>query len=294
MSLPSYATAFTAEPLPQTMIFFGLDNTLFDHTYSLYNAMFAVQRIFNLYKYPLKDLVHAYDKALNHVYNRYLQNEIKYEDQAAEKIKLFAKAFGLRHDPQSIKEFREIYREAYQENRRAMPGSIEALTKLREDGYRTAIITNGPTEQQIEKAKAIGVYDLVEQVITSEEACHPKPDYRIFQYAMEKLEVSPEYAYMVGDSVDCDIDGAIEAGITPILYDPCSERSSQVSFGEQVTVIRSFGELHRSLILSDSNLSQPLSAYIHQHADFQSFSQAIENFCQAVEKTIDPELVLGL
>ncbi|KAF9764570.1 hypothetical protein IL306_002788 [Fusarium sp. DS 682] len=248
MSLPSSNMTFTREFILRPMVFFDLDNTLFDHQYSLYHAMFAVQFKFSLNQYSLKELADAYNKALNVVYDKYLRKEITREGSAVEKVRLFTKTLGREErDPHRIKEFRELYQAAYQENRRAIPGSIEALTQLRKDGYRTAIITNGPTKQQIDKAKTIGVYDLVERIITSEEAGHTKPDVQIFEYAMEKLEISPECAYMVGDSVECDTKGAIDADMVPILYDSCSKGSSQTLFGEQVAAIRSFDELPTQL-----------------------------------------------
>jgi HAD superfamily hydrolase (TIGR01549 family) len=159
-------------------------------------------------------------------------------------------SLGLKEpDSQRIEHFRDVYKTAYRKNRSAMPGSIRTLTRLRENGYRTAIITNNQTDNQVEKARAIGVLDLVECITTSEEVGHRKPDVRIFQYALEKLEVKPYCAYMVGDPVEADIKGAIKAGITPILYAPSSNSSLEVLFEREVPVIRHFDQLHMVLVL---------------------------------------------
>ncbi|EWG50693.1 hypothetical protein FVEG_16677 [Fusarium verticillioides 7600] len=136
-----------------------------------------------------------------------------------------------------------MYRAFSKTNREATPGSIQTLRRLRDNGYRTAIITNGPTGSQIEKAKAIGVFDLVECLIASEEAGHPKPDVRIFQYAMQKLRANTKNVYMVGDSVKADVKGALDANITPILYSPSSNKSLEMFFGREVSVIRHFDQL---------------------------------------------------
>jgi FMN phosphatase YigB (HAD superfamily) len=78
------------ESHPVTMVFFDLDNTLFDHKHSLYQAMSAVRQISPLlHDIPLKVLIEKYNEALNHAYDRYLRNEIAYEDQDAEKVKPF-------------------------------------------------------------------------------------------------------------------------------------------------------------------------------------------------------------
>ncbi|PCD44711.1 hypothetical protein AU210_000167 [Fusarium oxysporum f. sp. radicis-cucumerinum] len=250
-----------SQPLP-TMVFFDLDNTLFNHQHSLYSAISAAQRISPLLQeIPLKVLAEKYNETLNHVYDRYLRNETAHQDQDAEKVKLFFKSLGLEEpDSQHIEHFRNVYKTAYRKNRSALPGSIQTLRRLRDNGYRTAIITNGPTESQIEKVKAIGVFDLVERVITSQEVGHPKPDVRIFQYALEKLEVQPHCAYMIGDSVEADIKGAVNAKITPILYSPSSNTSLEVLYGKIIPVIRQFDQLPMALELRPLDLSLAVSA----------------------------------
>nr|RBQ94401.1 hypothetical protein FVER53263_21121 [Fusarium verticillioides] len=246
MELPPSDDLFTAEPqLAPTMIFLDLDNTLFDHRQSLKYALAAVQSIIpSLREITSDDLAEKYNEALNHVYGRYLRNEIADEDQNAEKVKLFFKSLDLEEpDSECIACFRSVYKRIYRTNREATPGSIQTLRRLRDNGYRTAIITNGPTGSQIEKAKAIGVFDLVECLIASEEAGHPKPDVRIFQYAMQKLRANTKNVYMVGDSVKADVKGALDANITPILYSPSSNKSLEMFFGREVSVIRHFDQL---------------------------------------------------
>ncbi|KAI1018502.1 hypothetical protein LB503_005588 [Fusarium chuoi] len=246
MPLPPSGNLFTIESQPtRTMVFFDLDNTLFNHRQSIYSAMSAVRTVLPLPReIPLDVLVDKYNEALDHVYDQYLRNEIAHEDQDSVKVKLFFKSLDLEEpDSECIVRFRSVYKRIYRANRRAMPGSIETLRSLRKNGYRTAIITNGPTEIQVEKAKAIGVFDLVDCIITSQDAGHPKPDVRIFQYALEKLEVEPDDAYMVGDSVKADIKGALDAKITPILHYPASNSSLKVLFGREIPVIRQFDQL---------------------------------------------------
>jgi putative hydrolase of the HAD superfamily len=228
----------------RTMVFFDLDNTLFDHEKSLNYAMALVRTRFPLPReIPVDVLVEKYNKALNNVYDKYLQKEIRYEQKDAEKVNLFFGLLGLPEpDNDGVARFRSVYKEGYRMSRKAMPGSIEVLRNLRQKGYRTAIITNGPTESQIAKAKDTGVFDLVERVITSEEAGYPKPDVRIFHYAMQELSVNTKNMYMVGDSVEADVKGTLDVKITPILYSPSSDSSSKVLFEREISVIRQFDQ----------------------------------------------------
>ena len=47
-----------------------------------------------------------------------------------------------------------------------------------------------------------------------------KPDPRIFAIALERLGVAAEHTIHVGDTPAADVDGAIAAGVTPVLVDP--------------------------------------------------------------------------
>ncbi|KAG5765315.1 hypothetical protein H9Q72_006612 [Fusarium xylarioides] len=246
-SVPSFDTRLRewSRRFRKTMVFFDLENTLFDHQKALNYAMALVRSKFPpLRDIPVDVLVEKYNKALNIVYDKYLRKEIPYGEQDAEKVNLFFRILDLAEpDSDGIARFRSVYKEGYRMNRNAMPGSIQTLRSLRQNGYRTAIITNGPTESQIEKAKDIGVFNLVERVITSEEVGHPKPDVRIFQYAIQELTVDTKNVYMVGDSVEADVKGALDAKITPILYSPTSNKSSEVFYGREISVIRHFDQL---------------------------------------------------
>ena len=46
-----------------------------------------------------------------------------------------------------------------------------------------------------------------------------KPDIAIFRAALQRAGVRPEEAVHIGDSVHADVEGALNAGISPILLD---------------------------------------------------------------------------
>jgi HAD superfamily hydrolase (TIGR01549 family) len=103
----------------------------------------------------------------------------------------------------------------------ATKGSIETLTRLKELGYRIAIITNGLKEEQEDKVEAIGVRGLVDRVITSEAVGCCKPNRRIFEYVLKELGVAPSRGlYMVADSAKEDMMGALSVGLIAALYSP--------------------------------------------------------------------------
>jgi putative hydrolase of the HAD superfamily len=227
------------------VVFFDLDGTLFDHYHSLRLAISALQKKYTvLAEKNIEELVDQYNVALQRAYDAYLDKVITYEEADIRKIHLFFASLGLPEPSlDEVQEFRDAYKAVYRENRRATPGSIEALVRLREHGYRIAIITNGQVEDQAAKAKAIGILHLTDRIITSEETGYRKPDRRIFQYAIEQLGASLDTTCMVGDSADSDIKGALDAQLAVIMYSPTAQNHQRLLFGQQIPVIRHMAQL---------------------------------------------------
>jgi HAD superfamily hydrolase (TIGR01509 family) len=98
--------------------------------------------------------------------------------------------------------------------RRIGAGVREALERLRDAGFRLAVVSNseGTIEQMLVE---IGLRELMATVVG-----FTKPDPRIFALALERLGVAPGEALMVGDSPSADVDGAHAAGIRAALIDP--------------------------------------------------------------------------
>lgn len=85
---------------------------------------------------------------------------------------------------------------------------------------KVAIITNGSTQRQ--KAKIINTHlnNCFDIIIISEEVGFSKPDKRIFELALNRLNVQPEAALFVGDDIEKDIGGCQNANIKGIWFNP--------------------------------------------------------------------------
>ena len=69
-------------------------------------------------------------------------------------------------------------------------------------------------------------------MLTSAEAGYRKPHPRIFEIAVERLNVPPHRALFVGDSYEDDVTGARNAGLQALLLDregKAEERRERVS-----------------------------------------------------------------
>jgi putative hydrolase of the HAD superfamily len=101
---------------------------------------------------------------------------------------------------------------------------------------KVAIITNGSTQRQKAKIINTNLNSCFEIIIISEEVGFSKPDNRIFELALNKLNVQPEAALFVGDDIEKDIGGCQIANMKGIWFNPQMIKND--------TVIKPYAEIH--------------------------------------------------
>jgi putative hydrolase of the HAD superfamily len=97
------------------------------------------------------------------------------------------------------------------------PYANEILQYLANKNYQLHLITNGFEKTQRSKLKSSGLDKYFKEVITSEGSSSLKPNKEIFDYAFQKTGARPEESIMLGDSIEVDIIGAIQAGIDQVF-----------------------------------------------------------------------------
>ncbi|MFI8708636.1 HAD family hydrolase [Bacillus sp. NPDC077411] len=101
---------------------------------------------------------------------------------------------------------------------------------------KVAIITNGLTQRQKSKIINTNLNSCFDIIIISEEVGFSKPDKRIFELALNKLNVQPEDVLFVGDDIEKDIGGCQNANIKGIWFNP--------HMIENDTEIKPYAEIH--------------------------------------------------
>lgn len=101
---------------------------------------------------------------------------------------------------------------------------------------KVAIITNGLTQRQKAKIMNSNLDSCFDIIIISEEVGFSKPDKRIFELALNKLNVQPEDVLFVGDDIEKDIGGCQNANIKGIWFNP--------HMIENDTEIKPYAEIH--------------------------------------------------
>ena len=111
------------------------------------------------------------------------------------------------------------------------PGLVGWMRQLKAKGITVAVGTNMTAYIQYKKLEQLGVADLIQWMVTSEEAGVEKPDPGFYRLCLEKCGCCPEECLFVGDSRDCDAVGPLQAGMQAVLFDPQGKETDQADSG---------------------------------------------------------------
>jgi putative hydrolase of the HAD superfamily len=99
------------------------------------------------------------------------------------------------------------------------PKTEDTLGQLVKKRVKMALLTNGAADVQWEKIKRFGLDRYFPVCLIEGEVGFGQPDPRVFKMALNKLAVTPEQTWMVGDDLARDISGAQTSGIFSIWFD---------------------------------------------------------------------------
>lgn len=116
-------------------------------------------------------------------------------------------------------EIRQRYAEI-DRNFTLFPDAKDAVREIADAGYQIGLITN-ITDDPAEILEEAGLKQHFKSITASCVTGCEKPDRRIFQAALDSMEVTPRQAVHVGDQLLADVRGAMEAGMNAVLLDRC-------------------------------------------------------------------------
>lgn len=130
------------------------------------------------------------------------------------------------------------YWDAFLNTMKLRPFVNEFLDTALQKGCRIAVITDLTAGIQFEKIKKFGIQNKIHFIITSEEAGAEKPDPRIYQLALEKLKAEKSLSIMIGDSMEKDVLGARQFGMSACLFGRHEGENEQTeSFQELLNIL---------------------------------------------------------
>jgi putative hydrolase of the HAD superfamily len=98
----------------------------------------------------------------------------------------------------------------------AYPEVAGVLGTLRDAGVRLVVVSNWDVSLH-ERLAETGLAPLVDAAVASAELGVAKPDPAIFAHALGLVGAGADAAWHVGDSVAADVEGALAAGVRPVL-----------------------------------------------------------------------------
>lgn len=110
-----------------------------------------------------------------------------------------------------------------------LPGSDEALEKLRDAGYLLGVVSSAGYPPFVELAlELVGLRPFFNEVITTADEGIYKSNPEIYRRAVERLGAKPEEAVHVGDHPAFDIDVARKAGLATIWLTSHAQRTATI------------------------------------------------------------------
>ena len=120
--------------------------------------------------------------------------------------------------------------------------TLEVLEKLKEK-YKLALLSNGSSTVQHNKIDHVGIEKYFDAVVVSGDVGIHKPDPKLFEYTLEKLNVKADEALMIGDVFSTDILGAVRAGIKTVWLVEDEERPAFAYKGYRIRNLKELYEI---------------------------------------------------
>jgi len=227
-------------------VIFDLDDTITDFM-SAADAAFvrAFGDIAEEQGVDISGLHQRYMGLFEEYYTLHLEGHINLDEFRAYRFSRAFEMVGLPVDDEFL-DLTVDFQTYYDQELRTFPGACEVIREL-DKVYPLGLITNGPTDAQWRKIDKFRLSEVFEVILVSGQLGIAKPDPRIFDVALEGLRVAPEEAVMVGNSLQHDHQGAINAGIRFIWANHTGNELPE-GWPEPDHEVRSFAELKQLLI----------------------------------------------
>lgn len=202
-------------------VFFDLDRTLWDFDR---NSVLVLREMYHdhlaqLQQFTEDEFVASYIEINEVAWEQYRSGQIPKDELRWVRFYRTLDRFDIQ-DRAMADRLGHQYVERSPYQRGLVPGSLEILEYLSNKGYVLHILTNGFEEIQHIKVRETGIGKYIRELITSESVGFQKPHPNLFAAAKLRAGIPEHHAFMVGDDLEVDIEGAQAAGMTGIYFNP--------------------------------------------------------------------------
>jgi putative hydrolase of the HAD superfamily len=209
-------------------VFFDLDHTLWDFEKNSKDTMWQLFQRFRLSGRGISDFDAFYEVFHQHnekLWSRFRKGFIRREELRWKRMWHTLLDFSVA-DTQLANELSAAYLEILPTQRFLIPDAAEVVAYCASK-YTLHIITNGFDATQRQKLYNCGLHTYFNQIISSEKSNSIKPNKEIFDFAKAVSGANDSPCIMIGDALEIDIAGAMNAGWDAIYFNPHQIAHSQ-------------------------------------------------------------------
>jgi len=201
-------------------IFFDLDRTLWDFWKNSAETLIEMVNKFSLHEivHDSSEFIERYNYYNDRLWDYYRLGRIRKIQLRPERFRLLLKEYGIT-DRKLTGELSRYYLNISPAKTALIPHALELLEYLVKD-YSLYILSNGFYDVQLTKMINSGISRYFRKLFTSDRIGYAKPDTRMFEYAIKSVNARKEESLMVGDNEIVDIEGARNAHIDQVLFNP--------------------------------------------------------------------------
>lgn len=208
-------------------VFMDLDNTLYSYQPADEAGMTAIySKLQTMYSLSKKELEDSFLQA-----RREIKEQLGSVASAHSRLLYFQcmlEILGLNTQVYLSLDLEQTYWRAYLRHSQLFDGVKNFLYELRAHNIKSVIITDLTAQIQFRKLIHFNIDGLIDYVVSSEEAGSDKPNKEIFMLALKKVDCKPDEVWMIGDSMEKDIQGAMSLGIIAMHKTDANRKVSDV------------------------------------------------------------------
>ncbi len=208
-------------------LFFDLDHTLWDfetNSKEVLHELFITYRLPEMVTEDFDGFFTAYSFHNKRLWDRYHHGFIKQDELKWKRMWHALLEFKI-GDEKLAKQLSTSFLELLPQKTALFPYTFEILEYLTKKEYKLHLITNGFEKTQWAKISNANIAQYFTEIITSESANSLKPKKEIFDYAITKCGTACCDSIMIGDNLDADILGAMNAGLDTVFVNHIGEQT---------------------------------------------------------------------
>ena len=229
-------------------VIFDIDNTLYDYDACHATGYEALADCAcELYGLSRADFDRLYPESMAVIKER-VGDRAPIHSRAL-RLQVFQELIGVHNYTQVVQLYR-AYWEPFFAEIKPFPDVIRYLQLLKQRGIRTGVGTDMTALMQIRKLSVLGMDDLIDFVVTSEEAGAEKPGEAFFKLCCAKALAPAKDCLFIGDNMRKDVNGALACGMNAVHFYrpdavpiPNSDAEFEVPEGQKFVRVSSYEEL---------------------------------------------------